>query len=126
LANVPHQQVPGFLSASDFGFSLVKPSPNRKYCSPVKNGEYWANGLPIILPADVGDDAALVEQSGTGAIYQINKEDIYHALGVIRALLQSGRTKLATRIAQLAREHRNFEIIMNNYAEVFTNTRKGG
>ncbi|MEQ9305888.1 MAG: glycosyltransferase [Marinoscillum sp.] len=47
VARVPHDEVSEYLSASDFAFSMVRPSPVRLYCSPIKDGEYWANGLTI-------------------------------------------------------------------------------
>lgn len=60
IERVPHDNVPNFLSGADFAFSFVKPSASRKYCSPIKHGEYWANGLPIIMGEGIGDDSELI------------------------------------------------------------------
>ncbi len=59
---VNHDEVPSFLSASDFGFSLHSPTPSKAFVSPIKNGEYWANGLPIIISDNIGDDSKLVKE----------------------------------------------------------------
>lgn len=56
IAQVPHADVPAYLSAADFAFSTIKPAPCRKYCCPVKDGEYWANGLPVLLEPGIGED----------------------------------------------------------------------
>lgn len=48
--------VPAYLSAADIGFSGIRPIPSRRFSSPIKNGEYWACGLPILVPAGISDD----------------------------------------------------------------------
>ena len=65
---VPHNQVADYLSASDMAFCPVKSTPSRKYCSPIKNGEYWANGLPIIISEGIGDDSDIIRKHGEGMI----------------------------------------------------------
>jgi glycosyltransferase involved in cell wall biosynthesis len=119
---VPHDQVPDYLSAADFAFSLVRPSPARKFCSPVKNGEYWANGLPILMPEGVGDDDSIIREENGGACYDANVESLLNALERIKSMLIEGRSVQALRIAELARRHRNFKIISNSYQVVFTNS----
>lgn len=68
VALVPHAEVPGYLSAADFAFSLHFPSPAMRYVSPIKNGEYWANGLPIVISEGIGDDAELVKTKELGVL----------------------------------------------------------
>jgi len=62
----PHHEVPGYLSAADFAFAPIKPAPCRLYCSPVKVGEYWACGLPVLLTEGVGDDSNIISQEPAG------------------------------------------------------------
>lgn len=49
-------EVPAYLSAADIGFCGIRPLPSRRYSSPIKNGEYWACGLPVLIPKGVSDD----------------------------------------------------------------------
>jgi len=102
---VSHQQVPNYLSAADFAISTIRPSESRKYCSPIKHGEYWANGLPILMPDGIGDDSDIIKREGGGAIFEsLEKEAIYAALFEIESILSilSHRTD----ITQLAQKYR--------------------
>ncbi len=49
-------EVPDYLSAADIGFCGIRPIPSRRFSSPIKNGEYWACGLPILIPKGISDD----------------------------------------------------------------------
>ena len=65
------EDVPAYLSASDIGFCAVRPIPSQRYSSPIKNGEYWACGLPIIIPEGVSDDFILVRENlNTGILIE--------------------------------------------------------
>ncbi len=107
IAKVTHDVVSEYLSASDIAISTIKPDPIRMFCSPVKNGEYWANGLPILLPDNIGDDSQIIKETGYGAIFDPSRPDD----GVMRILEISHepREHLSKKIAQLAKENRNFD-----------------
>lgn len=117
IHTVPHAQVPHYLSAADFAFSTIKPAHCRKFCSPIKDGEYWANGLPILLPDGIGDDSDIIKAEGGGAIVDLHDpRDIQQAL----ERLQSQMTKEEMRgyIKQLAVKHRNFDIGKKVYEKI--------
>jgi glycosyltransferase involved in cell wall biosynthesis len=85
VKSVNHDQVPDYLSMSDFAYGTYKPGSNTAYLSPVKIGEYWANGLPVVLTAGVGDESAIIEgKAGVlfsmNDIYMANMENIYKKL----------------------------------------------
>lgn len=103
-SSVPHDLVNEYLSASDFAFCCIRPSPSRKYCSPIKNGEYWANGLPILIERGIGDDSAIVEAEGGGVILE---GDVEKALDSIQQMLSGGREGLAATIEEIASRHRS-------------------
>jgi glycosyltransferase involved in cell wall biosynthesis len=63
IDSVSHSEVPHYLSAADFAFSFVRPAESRKFCSPIKHGEYWANGLPIIMGEGIGDDSDIINNN---------------------------------------------------------------
>ncbi|HEX8038981.1 MAG TPA: glycosyltransferase [Chryseosolibacter sp.] len=115
ISSVPHDLVNEYLSASDFAFCCIRPAPSRKYCSPIKNGEYWANGLPILIERGVGDDSAIVEAEGGGVILE---EDVEKALDTIQQMLSGGRERLAATIQKIASRHRSQIQITLTYEKV--------
>jgi len=62
------EEMPRYLAAGDVGLSFVLPSPSKTACSPVKNGEYLACGLPIITTAGIGDYSNLVARTRVGVV----------------------------------------------------------
>lgn len=62
------EEISAYLSASDFGFVGVRQHPSKRYCSPIKDGEYWACGLPIIIPKGISDDYIFAEKEKIGII----------------------------------------------------------
>lgn len=119
VAKVENKRVPDFLSAADFAFSLARPAPSGKYLSPVKNGEYWANGLPIILSKGVGDDEAIILKYNAGVIFDPSSICYQTPLGLIKELVSQDRAALARKISGLARHYRGFEIIEEGYEKIF-------
>ena len=121
IDKVPHQEVPAYLSAADFAFSTVRPSPSKKFCSAVKNGEYWANGLPILTTDGIGDDTSIIriEKKG-GAIFDLSKNNLLEALRDLNKLLHnSSREELNVSICGLAEKHRNFKSAHVFYDKIF-------
>jgi hypothetical protein len=121
---VPHNEVPSYLSASEFAFSTIKPADCRRFCSPVKDGEYWANGLPILLPDLVGDDSDIIKTEGGGAIIDVTDyQSLEMAFCAVEQIAQKG---IAGRdeIAMLAIKHRNPEIAVKVYKEILESLHK--
>lgn len=121
IDKVPHQEVPAYLSAADFAFSTVRPSPSKKFCSAVKNGEYWANGLPILTSDGIGDDTSIIrnEKKG-GAIFDLSKNNLLDALKDLNKLLHNrSRNQLNVSICGLAEKHRNFKSAHAFYDKIF-------
>ena len=119
VASVSHELVPEYLSASDFSFSLARFSPSRRFLSPIKNGEYWANGLPILLSRSVADDETLIIENNAGAVFDLNEASIDLSLRTIQQLIRCGRDELAKKISAIAAQRRSFEIIENGYKKIF-------
>lgn len=67
-------EVPDYLSAADFAFSPIRSTPFRRYCSPIKNGEYWACGLPVLTHHNIGDDSEILLESGLGVVMEITDQ----------------------------------------------------
>lgn len=62
--------VPDYLSAADFGFVAVRQKESKKYCSPIKTGEYLACGLPVIIPKGISDDYTYIVERKLGILLE--------------------------------------------------------
>lgn len=111
-----HSEVPNYLSAADFAFATIKPSPCRIYCCPVKNGEYWANGLPIFLEDGIGEDSEIIKNDGGGIIFEINNPIV--GFRKLASLLRTERSQLANSISLIAYRYRGEELITERYKEI--------
>jgi glycosyltransferase involved in cell wall biosynthesis len=105
-------EVPAYLSAADFAYSLIKCTPSKAYCSPVKIGEYWASGLPVITSKGIGDDAKIIEDEGVGGIFDPQKNNHRRALQDVLDVVEK---KSRREIAQLARKYRSRERLAAGY-----------
>lgn len=66
---VPHNTVNDYLCMSDFAFATYKPGRWKRNLSPVKVGEYWRCGLPVVLTCGIGDEASMIEQASAGVLF---------------------------------------------------------
>jgi glycosyltransferase involved in cell wall biosynthesis len=105
---VRRTQVPQYLSAADFAFAPIKPSPSRIYCCPIKNGEYWSNGLPVFMEDGIGDDSDIIKTEGGGVIY--HSREIEKGFLQLSKILDAGRKDLSEKIVRLAYKYRNVEL----------------
>lgn len=117
---VSHVDVPRYIGLADFAITPVKPVPSKKYCTPVKDGEYWAMGLPVIIPAEISDDSKIIEDFSIGAVlHSLDKESYKQAVVKIDNLLKLPRKENFIRIRSIAKRFRGFEIADQVYSEVY-------
>jgi hypothetical protein len=108
IDKVPHNDVPQYLTLADFAFSNIKPAPCRKFCCPIKNGEYWSMGLPILTPDNIGDDTDIIRNEGCGVIY--NLDDFDFALNLLQNdFLNKDSSIVKEKMRQVALKYRSFE-----------------
>ncbi|MBI3220373.1 MAG: glycosyltransferase [Bacteroidetes bacterium] len=117
-----HDEVNAYLSAADFAFSTIKPVPSRLYCSPIKNGEYWANGLPIITEMNIGDDSDIIVREGGGVI--LDRNHPANAFQKLKELISKGRARNSEEIQRLAQRHRSMDVVESIYRQEFTDSSK--
>jgi glycosyltransferase involved in cell wall biosynthesis len=67
-AFVSEEELPYYLGLADFALTPVKPIPSKRYCSPIKNGEYWVLGLPVLITPNISDDSDLIQKENIGYI----------------------------------------------------------
>ncbi len=121
LTFVSHEEVPMYIGLGDFGLTPVKPVPTKLYCTPLKDGEYWALGLPVVIPAGISDDSQIIEDNKIGAVLRnLNKEDYRQAVITIDRLLQKPRMENFRKIRAIAHRYRGQEIGRKVYKEVYT------
>lgn len=117
---VAHHEVPLYMRAGDFAICPVKPVPTKKYCTPVKDGEYWATGLPVIITKDISDDSDIIEKNEIGAVLKgLNAEEYRNAVKKIDVLLKKNFDDLQTTIRSIALKYRNYEIASSVYRSIY-------
>lgn len=117
VSSARHEDVPAFLSASDLAFSPIKPAPVKLYQCPVKNGEYWANGLPMLMTDLVADDYRLLRQGIGGTVFSNDLVGLDDALDTLEKILSDPGHRTA--IAGLARKYKSLHLAREVYATLF-------
>jgi glycosyltransferase involved in cell wall biosynthesis len=114
IENLEHSWVPKYLSVADFGYATIRKSPSRLYCSAIKIGEYWANGLPILMTEGIGDESEFLEKEKGGVLF--NPKDTTPALHKLEDLIKDPDHR--TRIPHLAKKYRSFDTVREAYEKI--------
>jgi glycosyltransferase involved in cell wall biosynthesis len=119
---VPHESIADYLGLGDFGITPVKPIPTKKYCTPIKDGEYWALGLPVVITDNISDDSGIIAENDAGAVLKnFSTEDYNNAIKKIEEILKEPQPLLMTRIQKLAKQYRDFSIAEEIYRKIYRN-----
>lgn len=118
---VSHKEIPNYIGLGDFGITPVKPIPTKRYCTPIKNGEYWALGLPVVITKDISDDSDIIKKYKIGSVLEELNDDAYlKAIKEIDELLKNNtRMELYNKIRPIAEKYRNFSIAEKVYKEIY-------
>ena len=115
ISRVGHSDVPKYLNASDVAFCLHRPHQYSYAYSPIKIGEYWGCGLPVIISENIGDDTGIIRKSGWGIVLKdiqnFSESNTSQLLGLLKR-------RNRDEIRQLAVTYRNPDIIGKIYAQV--------
>jgi hypothetical protein len=115
---VTHSKIPAYIGVGDFALTPVKPIPSKRYCTPIKDGEYWALGLPVVIPANISDDSSIIEQHDIGAVLDgLNVAAYEKAVRKIDTLLKNAAMRNAIR--DVAKTYRNFERAETIYQKIY-------
>jgi hypothetical protein len=109
-------EVPQYLSAADFAFTFYRKTPSKKFLSPIKVGEYWANGLPVLMESGIGDDAQILLDEDGGLLCDVVKGTM--EFNKLQQILSKGREALAKEINPIAVRHRDMSIIKRTYSKI--------
>jgi hypothetical protein len=114
----PYHQVADYLGLADFACSLVNPIPTKKYCTPIKDGEYWAMGLPVIIPPNISDDSDIIRRHKVGYVSEdFSPAGCDAACRQIDALLQE--EGITERVREIAIQYRNFANVHTIYRAIY-------
>lgn len=115
---VAPSEVPLYLSIASFAISPLKPIPTRKYCTPIKTGEYWAAGLPVVITKDISIDSDIIEQNQIGYVLKkFEKSEYENACRIIDKLLQNNY--INGTVKAIAEKCRSFNLAQLAYAKAF-------
>ena len=122
IESLTREQVPSYLSAADIAFSGVRQYPSKRYCSPIKHGEYWACGLPVIVPDGISDDYLLVRKIEIGwCLPAFTKEAYTETVKKIFAeWCWEKQVGYRQRTREFVRRDRNVEEYQSLYAKIFS------
>ena len=112
---VSHEEVPGYLHAADFGFAPYKPSPAKRFLSPIKVGEYWAAGLPVVITRGIGDETDIIEVQGGGCFFDPHHPEdptLFECLQAQLALTKATPMELAKQHRSLQRSEEAYRVAM--------------
>ena len=120
---IAHHEIPNYIGLGDFGITPVKPIPTKRYCTPIKDGEYWALGLPVVITKDISDDSNIIKNNKIGSVLEeLNEAAYLKAIKDIDELLSNNsREELYLKIRPIAEKYRNFEIAEKIYAAIYGN-----
>ena len=117
---VPHAEIPNYLGLADFGITPVKPVPTKRYCTPIKDGEYWALGLPVIISKDISNDSSLIEEHNIGYVLKnYSEEEFQNAFSKIKTLIDA-KSETQKRAIGVANKFRNFSIAEEIYSTIYS------
>lgn len=122
---VTHSEVPQYIGAADFGICPMKSLPSRRFGTPIKNGEYWAMGLPIVITKNISDDSEIIDSNNIGFVLEeLNTENYQNAVNKISELLSNTtQTDLLRKIRFIAQKYRGFNIAKFVYEEIYNQNR---
>ncbi len=117
---VPHQSVAAHLSLADFALNPVKPVPSKRYCTSIKDGEYWAMGLPVIIPKGISDDSEIIAKHDIGVVLEnLDAREYQLAIEQIDGILAQEKSILQERIRTNTKPHRGIQIAEQCYEELY-------
>jgi glycosyltransferase involved in cell wall biosynthesis len=109
------------METADFAICPVKPVPSKKYCSPIKTGEYWACGLPVVITKNISDDSDIIESQNIGFVLkELSTKEYSTCVRYIDQLLKENDQKsLRDRIRATAESKRHFKIAQQVYNAIY-------
>ncbi len=124
ILSVPHAEVPVHMGLGDVALTPVRPVPTKRYCTPIKDGEYWALGLPVVITPGISDDSEIIRTHGIGSVIEGDTPEAYErAIQEVDDLLKRfTRQELYDRIRPVAEKYRHFRVAESVYLKIYGKT----
>ena len=121
-----HNEIPAYLSLGDFAINPVKPVPTKRYCTSIKDGEYWAMGLPVVISPGISDDSEIItrENIGVGMDFA-DKSQFSSTLNKLEEFLQI-KNELKKKVRKVGEQYRSYIIAENIYNIIYGNAPSKG
>lgn len=117
---IHYNDISEYFQLADFAINPVKPVPSKRYCTSIKDGEYWAAGLPVVITKDISDDSNIIHQNEIGYVLNaLTHEEYEKACQKIDVLLQLGREQINNSIVKIAKKYRSYEIANDVYKNIY-------
>jgi len=118
---VSHEEIQNYYQMADFALNPVKPVPSKQYCTSIKDGEYWAMGLPVVITKNISDDSTIIQKENIGYVLQeLTTEEYCRACEKISELLIGNREALNQKIVAIAKKYRGLHIAENIYEKIYS------
>ncbi len=118
---VNHEEIQNYYQIADFAINPVKPVPSKKYCTSIKDGEYWAMGLPVVITKNISDDSNIIEKEDIGYVLKnLSNQEYNNACEKINSLLEKNIEESHFKITSIADQYRSFKIAKNIYKEIYS------
>lgn len=115
---VPHAEVPKYMALATFALNPMKPLPSRRHSAPIKDSEYWAMGLPVIITKNISDDSDIIEKNKIGFVLQeVEELELLEAMSTVKVIIEELDFK--TRIFSIAEKSRNYLLAQRIYKELY-------
>ncbi len=118
---VSQNEVFKYMAIADFAINPVKPVPTKRFCTSIKDGEYWAMGLPIVITPDISDDSEIIANNNIGSVLKsLNNEGYLTAIKEIDDLLKNtNKTLMKNKIKKIAEQFRSIQIAEEIYGKIY-------
>jgi glycosyltransferase involved in cell wall biosynthesis len=115
MVSAERNQVPLYISLSDYSIFFITPAYSKKASSPTKQGEIMAMGIPVICNDHVGDTSMVVEKYEAGIVVKEFSREAYKAY--VKTL--AGKTFDKHAIRQGAEEFFSLDAGIRKYSAVY-------
>jgi len=106
------------MALGTFAICPVKPSPSKEFCAPIKNGEYWAMGLPVVIKKNISIDSKIISENNIGYVLDSTTKNEY--LNAVKKIDELIKVKeLKKRIRKIAVHERNFNDSRKIYESIY-------
>lgn len=118
---VNHKEIQNYYQIADFAINPVKPVPSKRYCTSIKDGEYWAMGLPVVITKNISDDSDIIQNEAIGYVLkELTNEEYKNACQEISNILEKNTTEVHQHITSIAHRYRSFKIAEDIYEKIYS------